>query len=247
MTAVKATYTRLLVNQWDFSGVSNSLEVALENAREDVTTFQATGKEFLATDTSGTISQQGYFADAAAGEFEQEIQDSIDDTDTLYVAALFGTNTEACPAYVARATNTSGMTLAAQTPGVITVSGEWFQGTGIQRGLRVWTGTFSATGAQTSPAYIDLGSAGAAGGNAWLFVQTITGSATNATITLESDDNTGFTSAATECTFTFSAVGAQEQALSGAIDRYLRLNCTSKGGATSFVVVCVAAVSGVTY
>ena len=247
MTAVKAQYTRLLVNEFDFSSQSNSLEVSLENGREDVTTFQTTGKEFLTTDTEGTISQQGYFADVIAGQFEAEIQESIDNGESLYVAALFGTNTDACPAYVARATETSGLTVGAQVPGVITLSGEWFQGLGVLRGLRVWTGTFSATGAQTSPAYIDLGAVGTAGGRAWLFVQTITGSATNATITLQSDTVNTFAAAATECTFTFSAVGGYEQALSGTVNRYLRANCTSKGGATSFVVVVIAAVSGVTY
>jgi hypothetical protein len=78
-------------------------------------------------------------------------------------------------------------------------------------------------------------------------VQTITGTATNASIVLQSDDNTGFSTPGTECTFTFSAVGGYEQAISGTVDRYVRLNCSSMGGATSFVVVCVAAVSGVTY
>lgn len=247
MTAVNSRYTRLLVNEFDFSGVSNSLEVALEVAREDTTCFQDTAKVFTVTDTSGTITQQGYFQNAAAGEFEQEIQESIANAESLYVAALFGTNADGCPAYVARATNTGNFNIAAQTPGVITVGGEWFQGTGIRRGLRVWSGTFSATGAQTTPGYIDLGAAGSAGGSAWLFVQTITGTATNATITLQSDSSNAFGAAATECTFTFSAVGAQEQDLSGTVNRYIRLNCTSKGGATSFVVVCVAAVSGITY
>jgi len=78
-------------------------------------------------------------------------------------------------------------------------------------------------------------------------VQTITGGATDAIILLESDDNTDFTSAATEATFTFSAVGANEEALSGTIDRYIRLNCTDMGTADSFVVVCIACVSGITY
>lgn len=245
--ARKGRYTRLLVNEFDFSGVSNSLEVAFDVERIDTTPFQATGSESIAGDTTGTITSSGYFTDVTAGNFEKEMYDALAGSESVYVGALFGTDTAACPAYVARAANVAGLTIASPVDGVITVNGEWTQGTGVLRGLRVWSGTFSATGAQTSPGYIDLGAAGAAGGMAWLFVQSITGSATNATVTLESDDNTSFTSAATEGTFTFSAVGGYEIALSGTVDRYVRLNCTSKGGATSFVVVGIAAVSGVTY
>lgn len=245
--ATKATYTRLLINQWDFSSISHSLETAFTAEKQDVTTFQASGKEFLVLGAEGGITHKGYLTGSGANTFEQEIYESIANSESITVAALYGTNTAACPAYVAPNCNTDGLTLEAPVAGVIAVNGNWGAGDGIKRGLRVWSGTFSATGAQTSPGYIDLGAIGSAGGKAWLFVQTITGTATNATITLESDDNTGFTSAATEGTFTFSAVGVQAMTLSGTVDRYVRLNCTSKGGATSFVVVAVAAVAAVTY
>lgn len=251
--AIKGRYTRLFVGSsteaWEFTGVSNSLEVSLTTDRLETTAFQDTGAVTIAGDTSGTITQKGYFHDVIAGEFEKEIYESIANNETLYVGALFGTETDACPSYVARATNTGGMTIAGDVGGLITVQGEWFQGTGIKRGVRVWRGTFSATGAQTSPAYIDLGSAGAAGGTAWLWVTAVTGTATNAAVQLQSANATNFATPATEATFTFSSASgrAQEQALSGAIDRYLRLNVTSMGGATNFTVCVAAAVSGITY
>lgn len=245
--ATKAKYTRLLVDEFDFSSVSHNLEVAFTAEKQDVTTFQASGKEFLVLGAEGAITHQGYLTGSAAGSFEAEVYAALANAESSTVAALFGTDTAACPAYVAPGCNADGLTIEAPVAGVLAVNGNWGGGSGIVRGLRVWTGTFSATGPQTVPGYIDLGAVGSAGGKAWLFVQTITGTATNATITLESDDNTGFTSAATEGTFTFSAVGVQAMTLSGTVDRYVRLNCTSKGGATSFVVVAVAAVSGATY
>jgi len=131
--------------------------------------------------------------------------------------------------------------------GALAVNGGWNGGSGIKRGLRVWSGTFSATGAQSTPAYIDIGAAGTAGGFAYLHIQAITGAATDAVILVESDTATNFASAATEATFTFSAVGAQEQAMAGTVNRYIRLNCTDLGGATNFTVVAIACVSGVTY
>lgn len=245
--ATKARYTRLLVNEFDFSTVSNQLDVSFALDKQDVTTFQASGKQFLVMGAEGTITQRGYLTGVAAGDFEAEIATAIANAESLTVAALYGTDTAACPAYVAPNCNADGLTIQSPADGVITVAGNFGSGTGILRGLRVWTGTFSATGTQTTPGYIDLGAAGSAGGAAWLFVQAIDGSATDAAITLQSDDNTGFTSAATEATFTFSAVGVVSATLSGAVDRYLRLNCTDLGGADGLTVVCIAAVDGVTY
>lgn len=251
--AVKGKHTRLFVGStteaYEFTGVSNSLEVALQVERIDTTAFQETGTTSIAGNTTGTITQSGYFHDVTAGNFEKEVYESIANGETLYVGALAGTDVNACPAYVARATNTGDLTIGAETGGLITVQGEWFQGVGILRGLRVWQGTITATGAQTSPAYIDLGAAGAAGGAAWLWVTAVTGTATSAAIVLQSDDNTGFSSPAAEATFTFSSASgrAQEQALSGTVDRYLRLSTSSMGGATNFTVCVVAAVSGLTY
>lgn len=242
--AVRSTYTRLLVNQWDFSGSSNSLELSLQAERQDCTVFQATAKEFVVLGAEGEIKQQGYFLDSVANSLEAEISESILNAESLTVAALYGTDTTACAAYVARGATTDSMTITAETGGLITFAGSWVPGSGIVRGLRAFSGTISATGTQS---YIDLGAVGSAGGYAWLFVQTITGTATSATITVQSDDNTSFTTPATEGTFAFSAVGAQEIALTGTVDRYVRLNCTSMGGATSFVVVGVVATSGVTY
>ncbi|WP_230685363.1 hypothetical protein, partial [Streptococcus pneumoniae] len=84
---------------------------------------------------------------------------------------------------------------------LITANGSWFDGTGIKRGLQVYRGTISATGTTT---YIDTGAVGSAGGYAWIWITAVTGTATNATILIQSDDNTGFSSPATEATFTFS-------------------------------------------
>lgn len=244
MTApIKAKYSRLLVNEFDLSTQHNSLEVSVATEQQDVSTFQNTGKAYLSMTPEGSIAVKGFFDDAAAGYTEQELAEAIENVETLYVAALFGTQTAACPVYVAPATNVESLTITAPVDGVIEIDGGFPAGSGLRRGLRCFSGTLSATGAQT---YIDLGAAGAAGGLAWLWVQTITGTATNATVTVESDDNTGFSSAATEGTFTFSAVGGYQVTLSGTIDRYVRLNCTSLGGATSFVVVGAVAVTGVT-
>ena len=245
--ATHAKYTRILVDEYDFSTDSNSLTVDLGSNPIDVTCFQATAMDWLQGFSGGSIAHGGYYiVGAAEGEMEKEIYDRTS-TAADVVTAMFGTDTEACPSYVIPACYADQWEVGAEIEGALTLQANWNGGGGVRRGLRVWTGTFSATGAQTSPAYIDLGAQATAGGFAYLHITAITGGATDAIILLESDDNTDFSSAATEATWTFSAVGAEEQTLSGTIDRYIWLNCTDMGTATTLVVVAVACASGITY
>ena len=249
MAGTKSRYTRLLVGTdgaggaWDFSSESNKLSVKLAGDRLDDTTFQATGKTAVAGDPEGTITQNGYFTSPAAGTFDGEMVDAIKNAESLYVAALFGDDVAACPAYVAEKTTAENVAIEGAIGNLITVNGDWGAGTGIVRGLRLASATVSATGAQ---AYIDLGAAGASTGKAWLWVYSITGTATNATFTVQCDDNTGFSSPTTKGTFTLSAAGVYVVSITGGIDRYVRLNCTSKGGATSFDLAAIVAVTGIT-
>lgn len=246
--AILATKTRLVVGSsseaWDFSGISNSLEVALAGEKIENTRFQDTAKTFTTGDVSGTLSQNGYFDSTGAGSFEQEMAEAMANIETLYVGAVFGTDQATPVAYIAPSTNLEGLKISAPIGGLITLQGSWFDGQGIKRGFQVYRGTISATGAS---AHIDVGAVGSNGGFAWIWITTITGTATSAGINLQSDDNTDFSSAATEATFTFSGKKAIEVAMTGTVDRYLRLNTTSLGGATNFTVLVVAAVSGVTY
>lgn len=246
MAAIHGRYTKIWIDEFDLSSQNNSLEVSMTIPDLDATAFQDTGTVSVAGIPTGMITQAGYFTGKTTGLNEDVLYDRFN-VATTTVAALFGTATSACPAYVSRTTGTETISIKTTPTGIMTIDGQWAKGGGLIRGLRVWEGTFSATGAQTSPGYIDVGAVGSAGGFAYLFVRTITGTATSATITVESDDNTSFTSAATEGTFTFSAVGVQTMTLSGTVDRYIRLNCTSKGGATNFTVGCIAAISGITY
>lgn len=246
--STKAIYSEFFIGgtgqAFRFSSKTNSMNINVTNDKLESTCFQDTAKTYVTGDTTASIDIAGYFNDAAAGDLEREFAEMVENSESLYAAALLGTATAACPAYVGEASELDGFAVKAQTGNLITVDGKFSVNDQLLRGLRVYQGTVSATGTTT---YIDLGAAGSAGGYAWLWVTDKTGTITNATIILQSDDNTGFSSAATEGTFTFSALGGYRMTLSGAVDQYLRLSVTSKGGATDFYVVCVAAIDGVTY
>lgn len=241
MTAIKGTKAQILVDEFDFSGDTAGIGVTVAMGEQDSTTLQDTAMISEPILPGMTIEQNGYFVGTGAGELEKELWDRLFASGN-YVAALFGTDTAACPAYVKDDTFGASMQIQAPTAALITINGAWAKGQGGSRGLRVYTGTLSATGTQTA---YDFGSAGTAGGEAYLFIQTITDTATNAVILVESSATEGG-AYATEATFTFSAVGASKQTMSGTVNRWLRLNASDLGGATDFTVVLIVCVDGVT-
>ena len=248
--AVAARYTRFLFGDataaFDFSGDSNSLSIALTVAPLQNTGFQAAAETFIAGLTTGMISQSGYYSGKGAGYIEQEVNARLGTATAMYVAALIGTNTAGCPGYVTTQSWGQQITMDMPLDNLITLSSEWPSSGQMIRGLRltsVATQTISATGALTS---VDLGAQGTAGGTAYLFVLSISGTATNATITIESSATVGG-AYVVEGTFTFSSVGVKVVTMTGTVDRWLRLNTTSMGGATNFVVVGIGGISTVSY
>lgn len=241
MTAIKGTLTQLLIDEFDFSGDTAGFGVAINMSEEECTSLGATGAEFEPILPSMAIEHNGYVTGVSdAGEFEAELYSRLG-VAGHFVAALIGTDVAACPAYVQ---NTFGANMQMQAPAksLMTLNGAWGMGRGGNRGIRVFSGTISGTGNETS---VDLGSAGSNGGKAYLFVQSITGSASSASFKAQSSATEGGTYA-DEGTFAVSAIGGYEVDLSGTVNRWVRLNTASMGGATGFTVVLVVCVNGVT-
>lgn len=244
MAGIKGVNTRMLIGGYLLSSQTNSSTVAVTGERIETTPFEATGKEYITMPPTAQVDIGGYmtFDTANGATFENQVRSAIDTADTVgvvhYDTALAGS-----PAYVLPGAYTTNMQLQAPVAGVMTVSGSFISDTGLRRGVCVYSGTISATGTTTP---IDIGAAGSAGGYAYLFVTTETGTGTSADIDIESATTSGGTYTS-EGTFTFSAIGDVAVTMSGTVNRYLRLNCTDLGGATSWVVTCIACVSGVTY
>jgi hypothetical protein len=158
------------------------------------------------------------------------------------VAGIFGTNNTAPPAYVLDATWGQNLTINSPVAELITVTGEWPANDGMRRGRAVYDGDLDATGTTTPR---DFGAAGSAGGVALLFVQDIAGTATDADIDIESSATVDGTYAS-EGTATFSAEGVVAVAMTGTVNRWIRLNVTDLGGADGFTVVAIVCINGVT-
>lgn len=241
--ATKGTYTRLLIDEFDLSCQSSSLEVSGQAAALNSTTFCATGETFEPGLPTGAITHSGYFTGAGTGYMEDVLNDRLGTGTPVYAAGLLLTNATNVPAYVCSATWGDQMNIKSPVAGLITVDGSWPATNGLVRGYVIQDGAMSATGAGTA---YDFGAAGSAGGKGYLLVSAISGTASSATIDIESSATEGGTYAS-EGTFTLSALGVQTLDLSGTVNRWIRINVTSLGGATSITAVAICAVSGVTY
>ncbi len=241
---VASKNTAILFEQYALTGLSNSVQIGVNVGVLDTTPFGVDAMTSIPNLPASTIEHGGYFTTPDAGALERSIYDELGGAGDVVLAILLGTNVAACPAYVLPTAWGGQLTLSSAIATVLQVAGTWQAGatTVLRRGLRVFSGTISATGETDS---VDLGAAGSAGGDAYLFVQAIAGTATGATVDVESSATEGGVYAS-EGTFTFSAVGSVAIALTGTVNRWVRLNATSLGGATSFAVVGIVGVNGVT-
>lgn len=242
---VRGCQTKILVNEFDFSGDTNSVTVEANTDAIEYSVFQNCAILKLPGRVTPAIQHNGYYSAPDAGELEAEMHDALDATDT-YVCVILGTSLAVPVAYVLSATFNQQLRIDAPLDNLITVQGNWPGGTErIYRGVQVANGVaVDATGALDG---VDNGAGGSAGGVVFLFVTGIGGSATDATVLIESDSDSGFGTAATEATLEFSAVGVYTATMSGTVGRYLRANVSDLGGADDVTFVAVACVSGQNY
>jgi len=240
--ATNSRYTHLWINEYEFSGETTSIQCSTVADTIDTTAFQDGDREYIIAVPQMTITHNGHLTVHDTDSVEAELSTYIA-SGTATVAIGLGTNVAGYPCKVLPGAIANSFEISAPVDGLLTIDGaEWVSSEGHQSGLNLYDGTVSATGAETA---VDFASAGSAGGKFYLIVTAITGTATSATIDVESATTSGGTYAS-EGTATFSAVGAYEVDMSGTVNRYIRINCTSLGGATSFVVVAIACVTGVT-
>lgn len=244
---VRGCQTKILIDEWDLSGDSNSVNLTADVAVLDYVTFQNCFQQRLPGLPMSSIAHTGYFSGPGAGEMEEELHARLGSGNDVIVGIILGTALTAPVGYCLRTAFNQQLRLNAPVAELITVDGNWSGNTaeGLQRGLQVALATAEdSTGAVGSGA--DFGAAGSAGGRVFVFVQDIGGTATDAVIKLQSDSDSNFGTAADEATITFSAVGGYSAALSGTVNRYLRAYIDDLGGADDISFVMVACVAGVT-
>ncbi len=230
---MKGTELGIWVDEFDFSSATSQVDLTFEITEGERTNLDSTAKEYIPILPKASVTQNGYMQGVMPDGFQAELEDRFG-TGSAILTILTQRSDADCVAYVLPEVTDYSMVFAAPVANIITLNGQWGTSAAAVRGRRVYDGTLSATGEQTA---VDFGAGVTTGGKAYLHVKTITGSAAGADIKVQSsaDNNTW----ADEGTFTFSAVGGYSLALSGTVGRYIRLNCTDLGGATSFRVMAV--------
>lgn len=244
--AVLGYNTKILIDQHDFSGQTNGVVLNTDTSIIEYQVLQNAGVLKIPNLVSPAIEHRGYYNGPDAGDIEAELHSRLGSANDVYVGLVFGTHLAAPVGYVLPQSFNQQLRIDTPIENLIAVNGNWPGGTSrIYRGLQAALGTAEdATGAVGG---VDFGAGGVAGGIAFLFVQGITGTATDATIVVQSDSASDYSGVASEGTFTFSAVGAYQLALSGTVGRYVRANITSLGGADDITFLLIVALAGVTY
>jgi hypothetical protein len=243
--ASKAIHTRILAGGYLISSQTNKAVIKLDSDKTDVTCFEDTAQNFIVQDPKAGIDIGGYIVHttADADTYDAISHGALATQITVGVIKSTTATMTGGTGYVIPNSNAISLSHDMSVGNVMALQASWGGASAMKRGKVPYAGVaISATGTKPS---IDLGAQGTTGGAAYLFVTTITGTASSAAIKVQSSATEGG-SYADEGTFTFSAIGAYAVALTGTVDRWVRINTTSLGGATSFIVHCVVSVNGVT-
>jgi hypothetical protein len=248
--AVLAKYSRVLVDGFDLSTLTGGIALAIQVGQLEHATLQGNGVEVVAGDSNATLTHRGLYQGQQAGKLSKVLTDRLGTTQPCYVTAVFDTNGASPSSFHIETAWGNQLNYDAEIAALLALEGAWTQGQRAYNGYELFRGLISGVGAKPS---IDLVTPGTLGGVAFFHVYQVTGTAANAAVTVQCDDNTSFTTPTTLGTFTFSGnstTGLQAAKVSlgaGAVDRHLRINASALGGATSFALAAYGCINGLTY
>lgn len=237
------THCRIYHGAYDLSGDLNTLELSLEAETQDVTTFNDGGWTKVAPGLkTGNFSYEGYFT-AGAGTISEHIDTEFATTGTVLTLATSAS--DGVPAYLSKSATAQVQVLGGSVGEAGKISASGTASTDVVRGtiLLPSSAAKTATGNGTGQQLGALSSSQAL--YASLHVVSVSGTGTpTLTVKVQSDDNSGFTSATDQITFTAAtSTGAQWGTKAGAVtDDYWRVSYTISGTNPSFTFVVAAGI-----
>lgn len=244
MQGVAARYCAVLIDEFDFSTdmMGASVSIPVEWVETPTLQMAAVGKLPMLQGMA-KLEYSGYYSGYSASDIYKELRDRLGSGALATAAALLDTTALGNPAVVLQQSWQDQMNVKLPAKELVTLDGA-FVANPARNGYTIANQQMTAA-AQTG---VDMGTAGAAGCTAFLFVRAITGGSTGITVQLQGSTTVGFASPVLLGTWTnFSTVGAKVLTVaSGTVHRYLRLNVTGLGGATNFTACAVVCVPGVT-
>lgn len=229
MAAFALTNAFIYIAGHDFTGDSNQVQGDTSVDVKDSTTFGSTWQSLTPGLKSVSFNASGFFQ-AGANQVDPSVWAALGSADLVHTVGLDSTETSPC--YMFQAGHVSYSLLGQHGElAPFTVSSTGTNAAGAVRGqLAKEKGTVSAIGALG--AGVELGAVGA---SEYLYgtFHVFDTPGTTITVVLESDDNSGFTSATTRATFgpITAAGGTWATRTAGAItDTFFRLRVTAITG-----------------
>ena len=245
-TFVHGKNSKVYLDEFDMSAYLNSTDISHTQDTAETTAYGATSRAFMPSQASGTLSFGGlYDAVTGAGSSDKEFEAILGSTTTPLLTVAIDGGTIGNRAVIARANETS-YTLASPVADINSVTAD-FQCSadpannvdfGVASGVQLTTGASIAHGSLGNLASVDNSASSANGGAAVLHVPTNTVDG-NTTIKVQHSAN----DSTWADLVTFTAVGAstitsQISAVTGTVNRYLRVTASTAGssGAITFMV-----------
>jgi hypothetical protein len=238
------TNARIFANGADLTGYANKVDLNAEVAELDATTFGSGGWEAVAAGLhSGTVNVEGLWSSTDLTHPHGLLQGSLG-SDIIYTVCP-STPAVGGLAWVFKAVQSKYM-VGASVGELVKFTGGGKLDTPLAPGFALHApGTArSSSGSGTG---VQIGAVSALQ-RMWcnLHVLSVSGTSTpTITVKLQSDDNSSFTSATDQITFTgATAVGAQASYVAGAItDDWWRITWTITGSTPSFLLIVSAGIA----
>lgn len=230
MAHIVVTDGRLYVNEWDLSSHLTGIDLSLSQDAVEATTMGNTARVYVPGLKSGSLSATGMadFADDASYEIVSGL------TTTSIFSITADGDTEGTRTSLGQFTRTNWAPLELSIGGMagLTMNG---QPTGTVAGGYVLHPKTARTSSSTTTG-VQVGAL--SGGTGYAALHVFSGTASTLDVVIQSDDNSGFTSATNRITFT-QATGATSQwstVTSAGSDDYWRVSYTVGGGTWTFAV-----------
>ena len=239
--------SKVYLDEFDMSGYMNASDISHQQDTAETTVYGSSSRSYLPSQASGTVSLSGLIdATNTAGTSDKEFEAILGSATTPVLTIAVEGGTIGNRAILARANETS-YTMATPVADVNSLTADFECSAdpannvtlGVASGVQLTTGASIAHGSLGALSSVDNGASSANGGAALLHVPTnsVGGGATTIKVQHSANDSTWAD------LVTFTAVGAstitsQLSAVTGTVNRYLRVTASTAGssGAITFMV-----------
>jgi hypothetical protein len=240
-TFVHGKNTNVLLDEFDLSAYFNSVDVSATTDTAETTAFGSSSKSYIVGLADATLSLSGMFAQDADGS-DEELSAILGSATTPIVSVLLDAGTIGNRAVAAKAHETS-YAISSPVADIVTVTADFNSSTdgtanltyGLRTGVQLTTGASIAFGSLGDLASVDQSASSANGGMANLHVTANTVDDAVVIKVQDSADDLTFADLITFSSVTATTVTSEQKAVTGTVERYVRVTASSSSATTGSI------------